>query len=192
MKSYFTAEDEKLKWKVNSVKELFKTFIFSVTAKNSTAVNGVSGDYYVMNANDWVIVIPEKEENFLMVKQWRHGENALSIEFPGGVIDSGENPLQAAARELQEETGYKAGELIHLGTVNPNPALFANHVHVYLAKKLEATGVQELDNDEFINYLEIPKNEVFENVGTQEFPHALMGMAVAYYHAYEIKNKGQK
>lgn len=186
MKNYFTKDDDKLKWKEGEPSELLKTVVCTVTTRHNISSDGTEGDYIIMNAPDWVIVIPEKEDNFLMVKQWRHGEAALSVEFPGGVIDEGESPKEAAGRELEEETGYKAGKLIELGTVNPNPALFSNHVHLFLAQELSATGKQNLDNDEFINCMELSKKEVLDGMGTEQFPHAMMGMALSLY----IKKNG--
>ena len=188
MKNYFTPEDDKLKWKEGEPETLLKTVVCSVTQRHNVSFDGTEGDYIIMNAPDWVIVIPDKDNSFLMVKQWRHGEAALSVEFPGGVIDKGETPEQAARRELEEETGYKAGKLIELGSVNPNPALFNNHVHFYLAQDLTATGKQNLDDDEFINCMELSKKEVLEGMGTEQFPHAIMGMALSLY----IKHNGGK
>ena len=185
MKNYFTDDDEKLKWKTNSRKQLMKTVVFNLMACDNESSGGVKGEYIVMDAPDWVIVIPEKEDRFLMVKQWRHGECSLSVEFPGGVIDKGELPEAAAARELEEETGCRAESLIKLGSVNPNPALFSNHVHVFLATNLVQTGEQHLDHDEFINYMEIPKKEVLDGMGTPQFCHALMGTALAMYLKYK-------
>ena len=98
MKNYFTQEDEKLKWKEGVPEPLLETVVCSVTKRHNVSFDGTEGDYIIMNAPDWVIVIPEKNDNFLMVKQWRHGEAALSVEFPGGVIDKGEAPEQAARR----------------------------------------------------------------------------------------------
>ena len=186
MKDYFSKDDEKLKWKEGAPEELLKTVVCTVTSRHNISSDGTEGDYIIMNAPDWVIVIPEKENNFLMVKQWRHGEAGLSVEFPGGVIDSGEEPETAAVRELEEETGYKAGKLTKLGMVNPNPALFSNHVHFYLAQDLQATGKQHLDEDEFIHCMELTKEEVLEGMGTEQFPHAIMGMALSLY----IKHNG--
>ena len=185
LKNYFTKDDDKLKWTEGKITSLLKTIVFEVTSRHNTSYSGVEGDYIIMNAPDWVIVIPEKNNNFLMVKQWRHGAQKLSVEFPGGVIDAGESPDAAAARELEEETGCKAGKLTKLGSVNPNPALFSNQVHIYLAEDLIETGSQNLDDDEFINYVELPKEEVLEGMGTEQFPHALMGTAMALY----LKNK---
>lgn len=181
MSSLFTAEDENLKWSLGEKKNLLKTVVFDVTSNHNTSKNGVEGDYIILDAPDWVIVLPKKDDNFLMVKQWRHGEKQLSVEFPGGVIDKGETPEQAAIRELEEETGYKAGKLTKLGSTNPNPALFSNHMHVYLAEELVSTGIQHLDEDEFINYIELPCKEVIQKMGTEEFPHALMGTALCMY-----------
>lgn len=181
MKNYLTEEDEKLKWNELSCKSLLKTVVFDVTVRHNRAEDGMEGDYFVMNARDWVFVIPERNGKFLMVKQWRHGNKKLSIEFPGGVIDEGESPEEAAKRELEEETGFRANKLIKLGSVNPNPALFSNNFHVYLAEDLTETGVQHLDHDEHINYFEMNKEEVFECVGNEQFQHGLMASALCLY-----------
>ena len=181
MKNYFTTDDEKLKWKTLGEKHLLKTIVFDVNACENVSSTGLKGEYYVMKAPDWVITIPEKAGKFLMVKQWRHGEKSLSVEFPGGVIDAGEEPEAAAARELLEETGCKAGKLIKLGKVNPNPALFTNHLHIFLAENLEPTGKQDLDEDEMINCMELSKEEVLEGMGTDQFPHGLMATAMCLY-----------
>ena len=167
---------------------MLKTVVCTITSKHNISSNGTEGDYIIMNAPDWVIIIAEKDDNFLMVKQWRHGESALSIEFPGGVIDKNESPENAAKRELEEETGYKAEKLIKLGTVNPNPALFNNHVHFFLAQDLKSTGKQHLDNDEFINCFELSKTEVLNGMGTKQFPHAIMGTALTLYIKYNNGN----
>ncbi len=185
LKNYFDIKDENLKWNNKESKLLLKTAVFDVTQQTNVAYSGLQGDYIVLNARDWVIVIPELNDKFLMVKQWRHGAKQLSIEFPGGVIDNGEAPEQAARRELKEETTCTANNLIKLGSINPNPALFSNHVHFFLATDLKFTGTQQLDNDEFINYLEIDKNEVLDLVGTEPFCHALMGTALAFYTKYK-------
>lgn len=184
MKNYFTKDDDKLKWTEGETKTLLPTVVCQITSHHNTSSSGVCGDYIVMDAPDWVIVIPEKENTFLMVKQWRHGINSLSIEFPGGVIDKGEKPEHAAKRELEEETGCKTEELIKIGEVSPNPALFNNRVHVFLARKLISTGVQHLDNDEFINFIELPKQEVMDGMGTEQFPHGIMGTALMFYLKY--------
>lgn len=173
--------DEKLIWTEKSSKDLLKTVVFDVTSRHSVSAEGLEGDYIVVNARDWAIVIPDLEDDFLMVKQWRHGEKALSIEFPGGVIDAGEDPEQAARRELLEETGYEAGKITKLATFNPNPALFSNHVHVFLAENLEKTSEQDLDDDEYVNFFRMPKKEVIKKMGTAEMPHGLMLSALGLY-----------
>ena len=167
MKNYFTQDDEKLKWKTGEEKLLLSTCVFDIVSSHNIANNEgdggvVEGDYITVNAKDWVVVIPEFNDSFLLVKQWRHGEKALSIEFPGGVIDPGEKPEQAALRELTEETGFVPGKIMKIGEANPNPALFSNKVHFYLAQDLKKEKNQDLDDDEFINCIEVAKNDVLE------------------------------
>ena len=183
-------KDEDLIWKEIDKKEVYKTRVFTVTERTSISPNGAKKGVYIVNdASDWGIVIPEYQDCFLMVKQWRHGERSLSIEFPGGVIEKDEKPEDGAKRELLEETGAVAGKMIHLGSLNPNPALFSNHVHIYLAKDLTFTGKQDLDEDEFVNCIKMKKEEVFKMIGTQEFQHALMGTAAGLYLIHEKNSK---
>ena len=181
MKEIFTKDDENLCWKTTDSKTILNTVVFDVTKNHNVSHNGIEGDYIVLKANDWVIVVPEVDDKLVMVKQWRHGEQKLSIEFPGGVIDKNEEPEKAALRELEEETGCKAQKLVKLGKINPNPALFSNHLHIFLAKDIVKTGIQHLDKDEFINTVELELSEVLDLLGTEHFSHGLMGTALAFY-----------
>ena len=178
---------KKLEWSVKGEKELLKTPVFTVNETDSLSPDGKEGHYVVMDAPDWVIVIPELNGKFLMVKQWRHGNNSLSIEFPGGVINRGEKPEIAANREMEEETGYKAGKLTYLGCANPNPALMKNRVHFFAAEELQGRGRQHLDEDEYIEYLQVPVEEVYEKIGSEEYPHALMMSALLKYMLFKRK-----
>lgn len=111
-------------------------------------------DFYVYNQPDWchaVAVTPE--DRFVRVHLWRQGARAFSTEFPGGVIDPGETPEQAAARELLEETGYAGDAPVRLLTVWANPANQTNRVSTVLITgcrrvadpKPEASEAFELD-----------------------------------------------
>lgn len=173
--------DENLKWTETDKRELLKTRVMTVCETTSTAPDGQVCRFIVNDAPDWVIVIAERGENFLMVKQWRHGENHLSVEFPGGVVDAGETPEQAARRELAEETGFSAGKLEFLGKMNPNPALFRNHSHFFAASELSPLGSQHLDDDEYVSYMEIPKSDVIKQMASDDYPHALMAAALLKY-----------
>lgn len=179
--------DKDLIWKELSKKEILKTPVMTVMETDSVSPEGDTGHYIVMEARDWCTVIPETDDSFLMVKQYRHALMDLSIEFPGGVIDDGEEPLAAAIRELHEETGFYAKEMIYLGSMSPNPALFCNKIHYYLARNLYGDGKQNLDSDEFVNAFKVSKKQVYEKMGTKEYPHALMAAALNFYRNFVEK-----
>lgn len=172
---------EKLKWRITDTKRLLHTPVFDVNEQHEIAATGIEGDYVAMDAPDWAMVVAEYQDSFVLVRQWRHSAECLSLEFPGGVVDGGEDAATAARRELKEETGFEAGKLTHLGTVSPNPALFKNQFHVYLAEELTQTGAQSLDSDELLTYELMPTDEVIRNYGKGEFAHALMGTALMLY-----------
>jgi ADP-ribose pyrophosphatase len=91
--------------------------------------------FFGIGSSDWVNIVPVTEAGeVVMVRQYRHGADRVTLETPGGLVDPGEEPAAAAARELLEETGYEASEVVPLGGVNPNPALFGNHLHAYLGR----------------------------------------------------------
>jgi 8-oxo-dGTP pyrophosphatase MutT (NUDIX family) len=103
-----------------------------------TALPGLSPPTHMtvstIEAPDWVNVLAFTPEGLcLLVRQFRFGIWAPTLEVPGGTVDSGETPEEAAHRELLEETGHQAGRMLTLGKIQPNPAVQNNHLHCYLA-----------------------------------------------------------
>lgn len=179
-----TMGDEKLKWKMVSEELLLHTPVYDVYKQKEISATGIEGNYIATQALDWATIIPIIGDEFLMVRQWRHSSQSICLEFPGGVCDFGEDPCASAARELEEETGYRAGKVTKLGSFNPNPALFRNRTHCFLAEELVDTGRQALDDDEVLEYVRIPIKDVYTQMGDGgEFDHALMAAALALYMA---------
>jgi len=176
---------QKLIWTEESRKKVFDCRVFSVRESVCRAPNDQTGVFSVIEAADWAITVPALDtpsgKKFLMVWQWRHGCLELSLEFPGGVFEPGENPEEAASRELLEETGYRAGKIRKLGEFSPNPAIMSNKVHFFLAEDLVDTGRQGLDADEFVEVELVDIDEVRKGMGKPPYIHALMGTALALY-----------
>jgi 8-oxo-dGTP pyrophosphatase MutT (NUDIX family) len=113
--------------------------------------NGTAHDMFVLEQPDWVNVIPLTTDNrVVLVRQWRHGTRSPHLETPGGLMEREERPVDCARRELLEETGYAAGEVIHLGTVHPNPAIQSNLQHYVLARDCRLIADLRLDHAEDI------------------------------------------
>lgn len=130
----------------------------------------------VVTMPDWVNVVAVRDDGqVLLVRQWRYGTEESTLEIPGGMVDAGEEPATAAARELEEETGYRAGRLEHLGTLEPNPAIQSNRVWTYLATGLTQVAETPLgDGDEEIEVVSVPLATVPELIATGGIRHALV------------------
>lgn len=90
--------------------------------------------FVFVDSLDWVNLVPVTEHSeIIMIRQYRHGSQRVTLEIPGGMVDSGEEPWKAAARECHEETGYVVNKPHTLGKLNPNPALFNNSLHTFYA-----------------------------------------------------------
>jgi 8-oxo-dGTP pyrophosphatase MutT (NUDIX family) len=178
-------ETNSLEWREEKTRMIFDCRVFSVRESLCRSPEGETRAFTVMDAADWAIVIPlierAGEREFVMVRQWRHGSRELSLEFPGGVMEKGEDVFTAAGRELREETAYQAGKLRKLGEFRPNPALMSNTVHIFLAEELRHTGAQELDEDEYLEVSFVMPREALRGMGKPPFVHALMGSALALY-----------
>jgi len=177
--------NDRLTWKVEGQKTVFTCPVFDMEERYCRSPYGKLRTYSVLKASDWAIVIPaldtERGREFVMVRQWRHGALELSLEFPGGVMEKGEDAETAAARELLEETGYRAGKIEKLGVFNPNPAIMTNKVHFFLALDLDLPAHQDLDEDEYVEVETVPCEEVLVGLGKPPYIHALMGTAMALY-----------
>ncbi|HOE16722.1 MAG TPA: NUDIX hydrolase [Syntrophorhabdaceae bacterium] len=143
------------------------------------------GEFYTIETNDWVNIIPlTEDENVVMIKQYRHGSQDVTLEIPGGLVDD-EGHKEAALRELKEETGYGGEDIQYLGAVNPNPAIFNNLCHTYLVKNAKKVAETNFDPDEDIEVALVPLKKILPLIEDGTITHALVVIA---FHFYFMKN----
>jgi len=178
--------DVRLRWKERSRQLVKSCSLFDLYSSRRTSGAGKTGVFSILVAPDWVTIVPVfrvpgREDEFLMVRQYRHGADLITTEFPAGLVEPGEDPLHAAARELEEETGYRAARMTPLGRVSPNPAFMTNWCSTFLAEDLARTGGLSLDETEVLDVLQIPVRALRESIGSGELVNALTMVALLLY-----------
>ncbi len=145
--------------------------------------NNIKKDFTVLEFSDWVNVIPlTADNNIVMIKQFRHGSDSVTLEIPGGLVENDDNSASVAAlREMEEETGYFSDEMIHLGTVEPNPAIQTNRCHTFLARNAYLKSRQDFDPTESIKLELINSEKVLEMIKAGNITHGLVVAAFAFY-----------
>jgi ADP-ribose pyrophosphatase len=168
------------RWETIASKQIADCRVFKVR-EDIARSEGREASFYVIENPDWVNVVAlTKNNNVVLIEQFRHGTGEMVLEIPGGMIDSGEPPEEAAARELLEETGYSSEEFIFLGKSYPNPALQDNTIHHFLALDCEKTAETSFDEHESIVTRLYPLGEVPELVSSGSFTHSLAITAFYY------------
>ena len=171
-------------WRVLRSEPVADCRVFRV--RKDVVVSPVGGDehgFFVLEGSDWVNVVALTEAGeMLFVRQWRHGTREETLEIHGGTLDPGDaSPLDAARRELREETGYVSDDWEQIGWVTPNPAIQENRCFTYLARACRKDGDPAPDGTEDLRVETHPAGEVPSLVRTGRIRHALVLAAFHWY-----------
>ena len=175
--------NEDRKWKILSTEYLVRRPWLTARRDVAELPDGrINNEYYVLEYPDWVnIIAVTKDGQIVMERQYRHGLGKTCYEIPCGVIEEGESPLEAARRELLEETGYAGGEWKAWMTLSPNPATSTNLAHSFLAIGVEKVAEQSLDATEDIEVSLKSGDYVRELLENNQILQALMAAPLLKY-----------
>ncbi len=172
-------------WPLKSSEELLRTPVFNVLRERAVSPrNGGEGTFYLLECGDWVNVIAlTSRKEFVMIRQFRHGNRSFEWEIPGGYIDGTDaGPVEAGLRELAEETGFSGVEASVIGRMCPNPAIQRNTCYTVLVRNCERTAGQRLDPGEDIEPVLVPAGQVDRMIREGKINHGVILAALFYYY----------
>lgn len=171
-----------LKWQKLSSKYLVREKWATLRVDTCKLQSGVvKDDYFVLEYPDWANAVAlTKDNKVIMVRQYRHAGDIISLEIPGGVIDPGEEPEAGVRRELLEETGYSFESCELIATLYPNPATANNRTFTYLLKGGVKTSEQHLDEHEILNVEEYTIEEAKQLLADNKIDQALHSAGLFY------------
>jgi 8-oxo-dGTP pyrophosphatase MutT (NUDIX family) len=163
----------KKNWRTVSSKPILDSRWLRVNQEVCELPNGkVINDFYTLWQPDWVLILArDTEGKWIMTRQYRHGIHAESLEFPAGIIDKGETPLEAAVRELQEECAFAGGNWTLLREFPMNPDRHRGRFFVVLAEGVSLQGKTRLDETEDIEVFRFSSEEIENKMRSGEMVH---------------------
>lgn len=154
---------EELKETITSIQEIFQGRILRLQVAQIRLADGTLSQREIVLHRGAVCILPVLHDHILLVKQFRLPAGKVLLEAPAGTLDPQEPVERAAARELEEETGYKAGNLRFLGAFYVAPGYSSEKIHAYLATELEE-GEAHADSDERLQLISMPIRELQERI----------------------------
>lgn len=163
-------------WVRRSSKNIAECRIFNLFESTTEAPDtGTTHQFYFIETADWVNIVPITDnDEVVCIRQFRHGNESITLEIPGGMVDEGEDPAVAAVRECLEETGYECGDVESLGVLAPNPAVFDNEVHTYVARGVRPVADIQNTATERTEVVLVPLKDIQGMLERGEIDHALV------------------
>lgn len=159
-------------------KTVYDGKIFTVKSDTASLMDGTTVNREIICHSGGVGVLAiDENQDVILVKQFRYGAQAETIEIPAGKFEADESPIDCAKRELLEETGYITKNIISLGTILPTPAYCSEKIYIYFAKDL-ISSEQSLDEGEFLEIIKIPFDTAYEMVQNGEITDAKTVVAI--------------
>ncbi|MBR3120111.1 NUDIX hydrolase [Oceanobacillus profundus] len=176
---------KKFEEKTIKSEEIFNGKIISLQVDDVTLPNGKTAKRELVKHPGAVAVIPiTKDNKIIFVEQYRKPLEKSLIEIPAGKLDLNENPLAAAVRELEEETGYTTNDLSFVTSFYTSPGFADELVHIYVTDQLvKMENPPKGDDDEFVEVLELTLDEAKEYVVEERIHDAKTNYAILYLHA---------
>jgi len=164
-----------------STKQVFNGKILDVKVDTIMLPNGKTALREVITQAGAAAILPvDSNGNVILVQQYRHPIGAMAWEIPAGMMDDGEDPLVCAAREMEEETGYKSDNITRMFSMYPKIGCSNSIVHIYKAENLYE-GSQNLDPEEFIEVAKFPIKKAAEMIFSGKIIDAKTIAAVMAY-----------
>jgi len=178
--------DELEAWNVLESKVLIERWWMRLRVDRVELSNGeVIPEFHVVEYPHWVLVIAQDaEDRLLFVDQYRHGVGRTSLEFPAGMLEPDEDPAEAAGRELQEETGFKAASLREIGSWAADPSRQSDRVFAYSAAGVEAVGSPDPDATEELIVRRLTVDQTEQAIAEGRLMHGLH--VAAFYRALRL------
>lgn len=178
-------QHKKFEEKTISSEPIFQGKIISLQVDTVTLPNGGTATREIVKHPGAVGVLALIGDKMIVVEQYRKPLEKSQIEIPAGKLDPGEDPLQAAIRELEEETGYRCASLKHVCSFYTSPGFADEILHLYVAEEL-TKGEANPDEDEFLEIEAITLEEAQRYIADQKISDAKTILAVYAWQLYRL------